>query len=68
MEAIQNTIQNFIDLIFNPDINAMLGVIAQMMGTLNIPTQLGRNFLDFAEFSLTLLFFPIQFIGNLLAR
>ena len=47
------------------DINAILNVIADIMGAIGVPTALGNNFLDFAEVSLMLLFFPIQLISNL---
>ena len=47
------------------DINAILTVIAQMMGTLNIPAALGNSFLDFAEVMLMIVLFPIHLIQGL---
>ena len=52
--------------LFNVDINAILTLIAQVMGAMNVPTALGQNFLDFSEVMLTVLFFPLILIGNLL--
>jgi len=50
---------------FNIDINAILTVIAEIMGALGVPTALGQNFLDFSEVMLLILLFPVMFIGNL---
>ena len=51
--------------LLNVDINAMLTVIANILGALNVPAALGNNFLDFSEVMLTVLFFPLILIGNL---
>jgi len=50
---------------FDIDINAILTVIANIMGAMNVPTALGQNFLDFSEVMLTVLLFPLLAIGNL---
>ena len=57
-----------LDNLFNIDINAILTVIADIMGAMNVPTQLGRNFLDFSEVMLTILLFPLIAIGNWLGN
>jgi len=46
-------------------INDILAVLVEFMSIFNVPTALGQNFLDFAEFSLMILFFPIQLIMGL---
>jgi len=57
-----------LDSLFNIDINAILHIIADIMGAMGVPTALGQNFLDFSEVTLTILLFPLIFIGNLLGN
>ena len=57
--------QGIFDSVLSPDVNSILGVVAQVMGAIGVPTELGRNFLDFAELMLTMLFAPIQIITGL---
>ena len=47
------------------DINAILQVIVDAMTVLNVPAQLGQNFLDFSEFMLLLLLVPITLFQRL---
>lgn len=46
------------------DTNMILSIIGEIMGFLDVPTQLGRNFLDFVELMLMIIMFPFQLFGG----